>query len=217
MARQYKTLGTLVADLRGLTGFASAGAVAGANHALVKLHLQNAQTILYWTHDWAHLRDYEDISIGVNQYLSDYPATCNPDRVKAISVLRAGVWSPPIPKGISPEMYTTQDNLSWPQRWEPYEQIETFPKADQIYTARVFFIRNLLAFTDENDRASIDDTMITLLATGTLKAHYRHPDAKIHTDSSEALLVRLKAKSWGKDVFRPRDYEQEVLTKPVTV
>jgi hypothetical protein len=62
-----------------------------------------------------------------------------------VSVLRGGVWSPPIQKGITPSMYTYQTNYSWPQRWEPYEQIEVWPAADQIYSLRIFFIKALVA------------------------------------------------------------------------
>jgi hypothetical protein len=57
------------------------------------------------------------------------------------------VWSPPIPKGITPSMYTYQLNYSWPQRWEPYEQMEFWPAADQIYPVRIFFIKALEAST----------------------------------------------------------------------
>jgi hypothetical protein len=218
MPRQYRTLDDLRAELRAALGFGASGAAAGANQVLVDSHLRDAQTLLYYTHDWAHLRRYENLTLGASQYLLDYPATANPDRIKQISVLRSSVWSPPIPKGIPPQLYTTQDNESYPQRWEPYEQIEFWPKADQIYTVRVFFIKALERFTENADRASIDDTLIMILAKWTAKAHYRQPDAEIYKTQGEALLNRLKAKSWGQSVFNPGDYSaEEPLVKPVTV
>lgn len=218
LTTRYRTLGELRSDMRAMLGAASAGSAAGLNASIIDLHLRNAQTVLYWAHDWAHLRRYEDKTIGVNAYLTDYPATANPERIKAISILRGSVWSPPIPRGISPQLYATQANPSWPQRWEPYEQIETWPKADQIYTARIFFIRQPVEFTSDGDRASVDDTLISVVAIGSLKAHYRQPDAKIHSDAAEALLRKLKAKSWGQDVFRPNDYaDEEPLVKPEVV
>ena len=203
--------------MKAVLGHGAAGAASGINNTLIDTHLRNAQTILYWTHDWAHLRKYEDKTLGVDQYLIDYPTTANQDRVRYISVYRGSVWSPPIPKGISPQLYTTQGNKSYPQRWEPYEQIEVWPKADQIYTLRIFFIKNLERFTQDADRASLDDTLVGIVATGTLKAHYRQPDAKVHTDASDALLIKLKGKSWGRDVFRPGDYvDSEPLARPQT-
>lgn len=219
MARQYRTLGELRAEMRALLGNAAAGSgSAGANATIVDTHLRNAQTLLYWTHDWAHLRRYETDTLGQHQYQLDYPDDANPDRIKAVSVLRGGVWSKPLPKGIPPSMFTYLDNYTWPQRWEPYEQMEFQAKADQAYSIRVFFICNLARFTQDNDRATIDDTMISLLAIGSLKAHYRQPDAASAEKKAEALLMKLKAKSWGQDVFSPKDYiNEEPLVRPETV
>ena len=218
MVRQYRTLGELRAEMRAMTGFSSSGSVAGANQTIIDTHLRNAQTVLYWSHDWAHLRRYGDETLGVNQYLVDYPASANPDRIKYISVYRGSVWSPPIPKGITPQLYTTQGNKSWPQRWEPYEQIEVWPKADQIYPLRIFFIKALDRFTNDADRATVDDSAIGTVATGTLKAHYRHPDAALFQQMSNTLLMSLKAKSWGQAVFRQDDWiDEEPLVRPQTV
>src|SRR4051812_21339657 len=104
MARQYKTLGELRSDMRAMLGAASAGAAAGPNQTLVDTHLRNAQTLLYWSHDWAHLRKYALKTLGLHEYLIDYPDDdngCNPARVRYVSVLRGDVWSPPLQKGIT--------------------------------------------------------------------------------------------------------------------
>lgn len=219
MARQYKTLGELRSDMRAMLGAASAGAAAGPNSTLVDTHLRNAQTLLYWTHDWAHLRRVDATKqLGVHAALVDYPTDANPDRVKWVSVLRGGVWSPPLQKGITASMYTYDTNYSWPQRWEPMEQVQFWPQADQIYDLRFMFIKNLDRFTQDSDRASIDDTMISLVATATLKAHYRQPDAAMSQKASDSLLMKLKGKSWGQDVFRPDDWiNGEPLVRPQTV
>lgn len=218
MARQYKTLGDLRSRMRAMLGNAAAGAAAGPNQQIVDGHLEDAQTLLYWAHDWAHLRMYATKTLGLHATLIDYPTGMNPDRVKAVSVYRGGVWSPPIPKGITPSMYTYQTNYSWPQRWEPYDQMEFWPAADQIYDVRIFYIENLGRFTQDGDRASIDDTLISLVAKATLKSHYRQPDAALAQKASDALLLKLKAKSWGQDVFRPSDWiNSEPLVRPQTV
>lgn len=221
MARQYKTLGELRSDMRAMLGAAAAGAAAGPNSTLVDTHLRNAQTLLYWTHDWAHLRKYGLKTLGLHEVLLDYPADgngANPDRVRYVSVLRGGVWSPPLKKGITPSMYTYQTNYSWPQRWEPYEQMEIWPAADQEYSLRIFFIENLAPFTQDGHRASLDDTAISLVATATLKAHYRQPDAALAKQASDSLITSLKGKSWGQDVFKYQDWiESEPLVRPQTV
>lgn len=213
----YKTLGELRSQLLTRLGFAAAGASAGVIQSNLNSIIQQAQVVLYWTHDWARLRTYWPITIGLNQYLVDYPDDCNPERIKAISILRSSVWSPPIQRGIKPEMYTTQDNTAPPYRWEPYEQIEFFPKADQVYSARVFGIKSLSAFTDDGHHATIDHDMIFTLALADAKAHYRHPDAPVYVQRAEALTIKLKGKSWGQSVFNPNDYVEEVLARPRVV
>lgn len=218
MARTYRTLGDLRAEMRAALGFASSGASAGPNQTLIDSHLRAAQNVLYNAHDWAHLRKYETKNLGVDQYLLDYPTTANPDRIKAISVYRGSVWSRPLDRGIPAQFYTYQDNTSWPQRWEPYEQIEIWPKADQVYPCRIFFIKALDEFTSDNDRASLDDENILLIAKWTAKAHYRQPDAAIYQTLGEALLNRLKAKSWGQTQFNPKDWSnEEPLVRPQVV
>lgn len=218
MARQYRTLSNLRAELRAALGFGASGASAGPNQTLIDSALRDAQTILYNVHDWAHLRAYETLTLGAIQTLLDYPATANPDRIKALSVFRGGVWSKALEKGITPQMYTYQGNPSWPKRWEPYAQIEIWPQSDQSYSIRCFYIQALGNFTSDNDRASIDDTMVMLLAKSNMKAHYRQPDAQLYSTQATSLLEKLKAKSWGQSVFNAKDFsEQEPMVRPVTV
>lgn len=218
----YSTLGERRAKLSRRLGFGASGAAAGVIQEHLNDILRESQVLLYWTHDWARLRRYWDISIGLNQYLVDYPDGCNPERIKAVSLntgtSAAPVWSTPLKRGISASMYTTQASTAAPWRWEPYEQIEFFPKADKLYAGRVFGIKVLDDLTEDTHRFTIDDALVALVALGTAKGHYRQPDAKLHMDNAEALLVKLKAKSWGKDVFSPYDYVQdEPLAKPRVV
>lgn len=213
----YRTLGELRSDLRTGLGYSSAGAAAGVNQELLNQFLRNAQVLLYSTHDWARLRRYSTPSLGVGQYLLDYPTGSNPDRIRMISVNFGGVWQPPMKKGISPEHYTTQSNASFPRRWEPYDQIEFWPITDAVYSVRIFYIKALDPFTQDAHRATVDDGMIALLALANAKGHYRHPDAPNWAKQAEQLLISLKAKSWGQSTFNPSDYAEDPLPKPVVV
>jgi hypothetical protein len=128
------------------------------------------------------------------------------------------VWSPPLDKGITPQMYTHQSNTRRPYRWEPLEQIELFPKADKVYNVRIFYVKNLAQFTLDDDPATLDDSLIFAVALARAKAHYRHPDAKTYSDDANALLMKLKGKSWGQTRFNPNDYAyHEPLAKPQVV
>lgn len=218
MARQYRTLVELRAAMRVKLGAGASGAAAGVNASLIDEHLRDAQTLLYWTHDWAHLRKWEVKALGASQYLIDYPTAANPDRIRYVSVLRGSVWSPPLKKGITPQMYTYQSNPSWPQRWEPYEQMELWPISDQAYSLRIFYIKALAAFSVDTDRASVDDSAISIVATSTLKGHYRQPDAAVAKGMADELIRRLKEKSWGQDVFKSGDWtEMEPMMRPQRV
>lgn len=207
-------------DLR-IDVIARLGYAAGSPSAMitnVNSILSQAQVALYNTHDWARLRKYEDKPIGLDQYLIDYPTLANPDRIKAISIWDGYTWSKPLVKGIRPELYTYQSQNSKPQRWEPYDQIELFPKADQAYTARIFYVKALTRFTQNADYTTVDGDLVFAVALGWAKAHYKQADAQVHLQEATNLLARMKAKSWGQDVFRPDEYEPlEVLARPVVV
>lgn len=216
----WATLGEKRAELLARLGFASSGAAAGVIRANVDSILRTSQKILYDAADWVKLRKYETIPLGVSQYLVDYPENANPERIKAISVDTTGNddWSPPLKKGISAQMYSTQDNLSWPQRWEAYEQIELWPKNDAVRNIRVFYIQKLGALTQDSDRFSIDDSLVFLVALGTAKAHYRQPDAQLHLSTSDNLLARLRGQARKKTEFSPYDYQDEnALAKPQVI
>lgn len=212
-----RTLGDLRAVLRDRLGFASSGGTSGVLQSNLNSILSSEQTVLYWTHEWARLRRYYDTTVGTSQHLINYPTGCNPDRIRAISVKVGDVWQPPMMKGIPPEFYTTQDVQTYPRRWEPYQQIEFWPKADQLYNVRIFGLKDLDRFTQDGDYSTIDGDLILTAALGTAKAHYRHPDAALHVEQRAALLRSLKARSWGQTVFQPRDYEPEPLPKPVVI
>jgi hypothetical protein len=175
--------------------------------------------MLYWAHEWVRLRRYETVTIGASQTLIDYPTAANPERIKALSVLRGGVWSPPLPRGIPPAAYTYQTaSPSWPQKWEPYQQIEIFPQTDQSYSLRIFYIKNLGRFTQNSDTSDIDDLLIFIGASYFAKAHYRQPDAPLYKDAwdgPQGLLTKLKAKSWSQSRFNPNEYSgEEALVRP---
>lgn len=220
-AVQHKTLGTLRADLSVRLGFGAAGAAAGVNQPNLNSIIEGAQTLLYWTHDWARLRTYVDDTLGAQQHRIDYPDALHPDRIKALAINTgtddAPSWSSGLQRGINTTMYTTQSNTGPARRWEPYDQIEVWPKADRAYPIRVFGIKRLDPLMLDEHRTTIDSDLVFLMALGTAKGHYRQPDAKLHMDNAAALLARLKAKSWGKDVFSPYDYVDCELQKPRVV
>lgn len=216
----YRTLGTLRAIVSSRCGFGAQGASIGGNAALVDSWLQNAQYQLYWMQDWKKLTKYDDITVGLGQTLVDYPANANPERILAIAANigdSSDLWRP-LDEGINIEHYNTQSSPSYPMRYERYEQIEVWPECDAVRTLRVWYVKNLGAFTAETDTATLDDELILLHATATAKAHYRQPDAETWAAQLDALLVRIKGKSFGNKRFHaPGKDDPVLLPRPVVV
>ena len=126
----YRTLSELQTELLARLGMGAMGASGGANATLTASFLRNAQAQLYRMQDWKHLIDYEDKSLGVEQNLLDYPATgtmgaggCSRDkRVLRLETEYGGQWRP-VYEGITTDMWSTMDTLSFPARYDRYKQL----------------------------------------------------------------------------------------------
>ncbi len=210
----YRTLGDLRATLRARLGFGAQGSSGGANQVLLDSFLQNAQVQLYWLQDWRHLIESEDFTTGVGQTLYDFPAGCDRDRrVMKIEVEHSGQWVP-IHEGITTAMRSTVTSRSVPARFERFAQLELYPQADAAYTVRVWYVRDLGAFVEDNDPATLDDQMILLHAIANGKAHYRHPDAQVYEGQLNTLLSSIRGQSFSTDGVYRRGVVQEPERKP---
>lgn len=219
----YRTLGALRNELLARLGMAGMGASGGANQTLVDSFLRNAQVQLYWLQDWRHLTDYEDKTTGVSQNAYDYPAEgsgvmgdrgCARDRrVLRIETNISGQFVR-LGEGITTDMWSTMDTQSNPQRFERFTQILVYPKADASYTMRVWFIADLLPFTDEAHPATLDDEMILLHAVTNAKAHYRQPDADLYKSQLETLMGQIRGQSFSHGGVYRRGDATPVERKP---
>lgn len=213
----YRTLGEMRAELSARLGMAGMGASSGANFALLNAFLRNAQTQLYWLQDWRKLIAYEEKTLGISQNLIDYPEDCERDtRVLRIDSPFNNQWRE-LREGITTEMWSTMDTQSWPARYERYEQILIYPKADQLYTVRVWYVKDLLPFTEDDHVATLDDEMIMLHATTNAKAHYRQPDVKLYQDQLNVLLGAIRGQSFGSRGVYRRGEPVAVEPKPALV
>lgn len=209
----YRTLETLRSELLARLGMGGMGASGGANLTLIDSFLRNGQIQLYRMQDWRHLIDYEDKTLGTDQNLLDYPTagvlsggTCERDkRILRVEYLYNGQWEE-LEEGITTEMWSTMETLSSPVRYERYAQLLFYPKADQTYTVRVWFVSDLGRFTQDDDTATLDDEMVFLHALANAKAHYRQPDAATYQGQLNTLLASLRGQSFGSNsVYRRGD------------
>lgn len=218
----YRTLQELAVIVSGRLGFGAQGASLGANAFLIRSFVQSAQYQLYWMQNWKKLTKWEDVSIGLDQYLTDYPTDLNPERILKIAVNRSSDPANPdwqdLKQGIETQHYNTQAIENYPLRYELYAQIETWPKCDTVRKMRVWGILAIPRFTENADRAVIDDEMILLHATSAGKSHYRQPDANVWASQLDALMARIRGTAFGNKRFHaPGKEDVDVTPRPVVV
>lgn len=213
----YRTLETLRAEILARLGMGAMGPSGGANQALIDSFLRNGQAQLYRLQDWRHLIAYEDKTLGVGQNLIDYPEACQRDqRVLRVEYPYNEQWTQ-LCEGITTEMWSNMETVSYPARYERFAQILLYPKADQLYTIRIWFVKDLAPFTENGDNATLDDEMILLHALANAKAHYRQPDAPTYQGQLDTLLARLRGQSFGSNGVYRRERGGDVERKPAVV
>ncbi len=217
----YRTLDGLRAELLARLSMGGMGASGGANQVIFDSFLRNGQYQLYRLQDWRFLVWYEDKTIGVDQNVIDYPEACARDqRILKIETVYGGQWRK-LTEGITTEMWNTMDVQSFPSNYERYEQILIYPKANQVYTIRVWYVKDLGRFTENGDRATLDDEMILLHALANAKAHYRHPDAATYQGQLNTLVASLRGQSFSqngvyrRDVLPPPEQRPQVVGRDV--
>lgn len=212
----YRSLEDLRSELSVRLGFGASGAPTGANAALLDSFLRQCQDELYWQASWAELRSREDLTIGVGQTLVSYPVDANKQRIEAIYVRVAETWLPVV-EGIDKSLYTTVDSQSYPARYERLDQLEFWPEADQTYTIRVWYYKELLPFTQNADVATVRDSLVLTRAIGLAKAHYRHPDAQSQIERGLEHSGNAKGGAWSQKVFRAPGRDDPPIPMPRTV
>jgi hypothetical protein len=207
----YRTLGDLRSELSRRLGFGAQGS-SGINSGLLDSFLQNAQDQLFSTFEWRHLIRFDEETLGQGQTLYDYAEDCDPGNIRDVAVWDGTRWVP-MKEGISWGM-RSDDSQSQPCRYERYAQMEVWPAPDAQYTIRRYYVASPARFTQDNDRASLDDGLIFLHAVTNAKLHYKQADGQAYANQLNSMLNKLKAQSRGKAVFARRDVDEVYLAKP---
>lgn len=220
----FRTLGELRAELLARLGMGGMGASGGANTSLIDSFLRNGQSQLYRLQDWRHLTDFKDTTTGVGQNMYDYPTSgamgtvgCSRDKRILRVETNVGGQYVEIAEGISTSMWSTMDTRGQPACFERFAQILVYPKADAGYTLRVWFVADLLPFTQSDHVATLDDDMILLHAIANAKAHYRQPDAQIYQGQLDALLGSLRGQSFSQNGVYRRGQPQPSEVRPAVI
>lgn len=197
----YKTLGELRSTLARRLGFGAQGS-AGVNSGLLDSFLQDAQDQLWSQFDWRHLIKYDEKATAAGQTLYDWATDFDATRPLYDVAIWDGARWVPMNEGINWAMRSTSTTQTIPARYERYAQMEVWPEPDTAYTMRRYYVATCARFTQDGDRASLDDGIIFLHALTNAKHHYRQPDADRYGRQLEAMLAKLKSQSRGQAVVR---------------
>ena len=207
----YRTLGELRSDLSRRLGFGAQGS-SGINSSLLDSFLQNAQEQLFAAFEWRNLITYDEKITGVGQTQYDWADDCDPTHIRQIAVYDGTRWVP-MHEGITFD-HRSNDIPSMPCRYERYAQMEVWPEPDAAYTIRRYYVAMPARFTQDNDRASIDDGLVFLHALTNAKLHYRQEDGQAYANQLNSMLDKLKSKNRGQAVISRRNVDSVYMARP---
>lgn len=209
---QYKTLGELRSTLARRLGFGATGS-AGINAGLLDSFLQNAQDQLVVQFDWRGLIKFDEKTTGAGQTLYSYADDCDPMRISDVAIWDGVRWVT-MREGISFAQRSTASSRTIPVRYERFAAFEVWPEPDAAYIIRRYYVASPERFTQDNDRASIDDGLILLHAIANAKAHYKQADAASYGTQLQAMMRQIKAKNRGQSVQSRSEPDDVYLARP---
>jgi len=211
------TLGTLRAELLSRLGFASQGASAGNMVSAADSFLRRAQEFLYWHYNFNELKKVYDWTVNAGQTLYDWPDDMEPRQASSLRVLVSEQWRP-LEEGVEYFHDSYVDSRDYPKRYDRKAQLEIYPQPDQQYTLRCDYYSRLGAFTQENDKCTIDELLVFAYALAKAKAHYKMPDAQSYVDDVSSMLRKLNMKAHGdKRYFIGGNNRPEEMPRPKVV
>ncbi|MEN5115847.1 hypothetical protein ABE488_00720 [Luteimonas sp. TWI662] len=161
--------------------------------------LHEAQEQLYRRYDVLRTERYFSwpITAGVRMY--DIPGNqeacskrLDPRKVTWVGVEVDGAWSP-LECGIPPETYS-RDETGRPQRYEIRQCIELSPVPDETRGRLIIRGRfGLEPFETPDDRTTIDDRLVFLMALANAKAHFQQQDGQNYIAQLETMLRGMVA------------------------
>lgn len=226
----FDTLATLRQRLMVRLGFAAQlSAPPPGMPELLDSFLQEAQTLIYTRHPSARTERIFTWSVVEGERFYDLPANdegqggppecsrrLNPDRITWAGIERDTRWYT-LAYGIDPVLYTN-DRTGWPSRYEVRQCIELWPLPDDsTMKLRIKGHFGLDPFVDDEDRTTVDSTLVFLLALANAKAHYGQPDAGNYVGQFERHMVEIIAGTHRTARYIPGMRSRESAVEPVWV
>lgn len=177
--------------------------------------LQRTQEWLWEDFDWPHLRVERDISAQEGQRFYDVPDDITIDRIAEVWFRYGQRWTrlcPDISMAHYQQWDSDLDQRSWPVtnwRISENEMMEMWPIPAQDAEVdtlegkiRVVGIRKLRPFVANEDRADLDDRLITLYAAAELLGAAGAKDAKLKLDLAGKHYAKLRGGMMPRRKFR---------------
>lgn len=238
------TLGSILNDVRVEAKLSTSAALNVQDRERQVYLIQREQERLWEETDWPHLRVERFIPLQIGQRFYDMSACLNEagatkgdlafDRIEMVEVKDGGEWRP-LRYDIDRRQYAAHDSAlderaSPALTWRIYEdeQIEIWPIPDTAAVSatqegylRITGIRQLATLVDDDDRADIDDRLISLYVAARLLASQKSPETELVLATAKRLKGRLTGnlkKSPGFQMFgvgerRPARTNTRFITK----
>lgn len=211
MPRGVTTLESIVANIR-MESKRSPNRAFGKDQYPAIAHLaQRVQYFLYWDHNWPFLKAEREITLAAGQRFYDAPEDMNFERISRVRTNGDGVWTD-LTRGIDVVTdyndYDPEDDerTRTPWKWDIVnvvaeggdpngeEQIEIWPIPDEDGVKVKFYgIINLAPFVGDNDKCTLDNTLIELFSASELLAGDERADAKAKLSGANRLYARMRA------------------------
>lgn len=187
--------------------------------------IQREQERLWADFNWPHLMVDRYIPLEVGRRYYDTRGAYNEnwefkndlsfDRVISVSVQQDNRWQE-VCYGITADdrlAFDAQRNeQSWPvRRWNRSEEdlLEVWPmpdysavQPDMYGVLKVTGIRDLRRFTDDDDRADLDDRLLSLYCGGAILAEGKAPDAELKLSAAKKHYDKLRGKQVKNEPFQ---------------
>ena len=212
MPRGVTTLEEIVAGIREEAYISSDRNFGIDQYPQIRRLARRIQTTLYWDHDWGFLKSRRDITLNAGQRYYTVPTEINFERIVRVRTQFGNEWID-LERGIDiARDYSVYDSdqdvrLSPAQRWDMintavgaaspigHEMMEIWPIPADTAKVRIDAVLKLAPFVADDDKCTLDDTLIILFGAAELLANAERPDAKAKLSSAQQLLKKMTAGS----------------------
>jgi hypothetical protein len=200
LGARYRTMGTLMTELRARLGFVAQGSASKANDLKIKSFLQESHEYVFAQLEPPPQRKKTTIQLQRASFLYDWhndkeDEDIDPGRVLSLCIFTMQGQRAPLKQGIGPAERAINPFFSWPTRYDTLNgQLEVWPTPDTSYDLVVEYTADWGRFEQPSDRPSVPDRLVFLYALATAKADYRHPDAQAAATAFQVMLDKEKMK-----------------------